>query len=459
MENGQFEHLLRRIRFEDAEIDSLPLSELVAGIPPLTGDMVGSGGHVLLRLDVDVPTVDGKVTDPTRLETGAETIKFCMSKGSKLVIFGHIGRDSSESLRPVAESLSQLLRTDVQFLPDWFDESALDVTCQAKSAIAAMTPGSVVLLENCRKYSLERDLWKITEGELSLVSHKLGVAAAAIRSIAHVEINESIAASNADFSSSVVPLEMDSVALGFFIRNELAQHAVQALDSHLVVISGLKVNKLDDLESIVRRKPLRTLVSAGSLAMALRKAVAFERGEQFSIGRAESDDSNKAYIPPKRIDQARRILEVCRASETEVILPVDFVLDDGSVSELIPDSRVQLDIGPKTVELLRSVFQQYAKDSANSASPFAMFTNGVFGKFEDPRYELGTKMYIEILQSISQDVRIYVGGGEGRLALERFGNISDVQHAFTAGGTILKCMGGKHVAYLKSLWLHKSLSG
>ena len=105
---------------------------------------------------------------------------------------------------------------------------------------------------------------------------------------------------------------MDRTALGFFIHEELATHGIQAQTANLVVFSGLKINKLDDLESVVARSPLRTLIAAGSLAMALKKAEARLTGQEFFIGLAESDSSNKAYIPPDRVEQAMRVLSNCR---------------------------------------------------------------------------------------------------------------------------------------------------
>jgi phosphoglycerate kinase len=401
-----------------------------------------------------VPIKGGVVTEPVRLESGNKTLEFCLTRNCKLVILGHVGRDPSETLRPVATALGDMLRRKVAFVENWFDESTNTVTAEAISAIASMPAASILLLENCRKYSLERALWKVKSDALPQLAPALRAAAQSIREhISAIEINEAIAASNADFSSCVLPLAMDHTSLGYFIREELGTHATRAQEANFVVFSGLKIDKLDDLASVVERLKLRTVLAAGSLAMALKKAEAKLAGRDFSIGRAETDPSNKAYIAPDRVDQAARILSSCKHNGTSVVLPIDFKLDDGSISETIPAGRVQMDIGPQTIGLIRNELRAYAAESKASAKPSVMFVNGVFGKFEDPAFEHGTREFVAMLREISPDVRIYVGGGEGRAALEKYGSLADVEHAFTAGGTILKCLSGKHVAYLKALWM------
>ncbi|MCH7878320.1 MAG: phosphoglycerate kinase [candidate division Zixibacteria bacterium] len=89
----------------------------------------------------------------------------------------------------------------------------------------------------------------------------------------------------------------------------------------------------------------------------------------------------------------------------------------------------------------------------------ALFYNGVFGKFEDERFAAGTRSFIAALKRATDSgVRTYVGGGEGRMALLKYGKLEDVTHAFTAGGTILKSLGAKHIAYVKANYLQSRLA-
>jgi 3-phosphoglycerate kinase len=189
--------------------------------------------------------------------------------------------------------------------------------------------------------------------------------------------------------------------------------------------------------------------------MALVKAAAIAEGTTVSIGLAESDPSYAAYVAPERIDQARRILTSCQSSGTKVHLPVDYVLQDGTHSQTIPEGSAQLDIGPRTIELFSEVIEQAASDAATTDR--VLFLNGAMGMFEDPSYSNGTKAVLAaVARASTSGLQTYVGGGDGRAALYRFGHEAAVTHAFTAGGTILKLMSGRAIPYLLSMYLQNS---
>jgi phosphoglycerate kinase len=80
------------------------------------------------------------------------------------------------------------------------------------------------------------------------------------------------------------------------------------------------------------------------------------------------------------------------------------------------------------------------------------FHNGVFGMFEDARFEEGTRQFISQLKRMKDSgVEVYIGGGEGGAALERYGQPDWVTHTFTAGGTVLNALGSNPVPYLQAL--------
>src|SRR4029453_11521637 len=109
----------------------------------------------------------------------------------------------------------------------------------------------------------------------------------------------------------------------------------ECLQGKLVVFSGIKIDKLDDLEAMIARGTIRTIVSAGSLAMALKKAAALVAGQTCSLGVSE-DPAHKDkpyYIPPERIEQARRMVGEAKRRGIELVLPADFVLGDGRTVE------------------------------------------------------------------------------------------------------------------------------
>jgi phosphoglycerate kinase len=228
-------------------------------------------------------------------------------------------------------------------------------------------------------------------------------------------------------------------------------HLVEAQASEIIIMCGLKPNKLDDLEDIVRRGRVRLIVVAGALAMSLRKADARLHGHDVSIGRAENDSHAPFYVPEARIEQAQRILMACQEQDVRLVLPVDFVLEDGKVADVIPPHGAQQDIGPKTVDLIDQALSS-AVALHDGHAPLRLYFNGVPGRFEDPRFQSGSEQLIALVRRMTlAGVDTYVGGGEGRQALVTYAKIDDVKHAFTAGGTVLKAVSGKPLGFLSAL--------
>lgn len=452
----RFHQQLHQVLSQDSELDAIPLEALLDSIPTVA-QLQGApeGSSVLIRADLDVPIRDAKVVDLARIESSSPTITYCIEQGWAVVIFGHIGRDKNASLAPVCEAVSKEIGQSIEFIPDWLDEGRMKLLDDVVAKVATAQPGTAFMFENTRKYDIERALWEASADRFPEISQKMYSLAVDFRNrLTEVEINEAIAASNLDFSSSVLPLVMSKTALGFYLSHEMREHIRGARRANMVVFSGLKIGKLDDLEGVLERGNLITIIAAGSLAMALKKAMAQLGGKDFDLGKAERNKKERSYISPDRIEQGKRIIKRCLADNVDLVLPIDFVLDNDEISEEIPPDRMQLDVGPKTRALFAEKVFEYIDKSRRASQQFAMFYNGVFGKFEDPRYETGTRDFIHLLRAMTEaGIETYVGGGEGRLALLKYGRISDVTHAFTAGGTILKSLSNRHIPYLKAMYL------
>ncbi len=107
-----------------------------------------AGKRVLLRVDLNVPTENGRVTDATRIERVAATITEIADKGGKVILLAHFGRpkggpDEANSLKPVAAAVADIIKRPVGFATDSIGKPAAD-------AIAKMKNGEVLLLENTR---------------------------------------------------------------------------------------------------------------------------------------------------------------------------------------------------------------------------------------------------------------------------------------------------------------------
>lgn len=423
-----------------------------------------AGTRVLVRGDTDVVVEEnGTIEDDVRLRSLVETLQFGIGHGWVQIVYGHRGRDPKLSLSPVATHLQQLLKAagsdvgEVVFIDEWLDDTTGEVLDSAAEKIASLPDGAVCVIENTRKYQMEQLLWKAKVDELDGLADRLTNYANSVREkLAAVHVNEGFAASNRDLSSTLVPLTMDHAVLGKYIEGELRDHVVRTRLAELVIFSGIKINKLDDLEQILNRGEVKMVIAAGSLAMALKKAAE----PDFGLGLA-SDPDQKIFIPQDRIEQAQRMYATGQKAGVEFVLPVDFILSDGSVSESIPDGEAQFDVGPKTIELqkqkISELIERNKASMAAGNSAAVAFHNGVFGKFEEEAFSNGTREFIHQLKRANDEgVAVHVGGGEGGAALRIYGDESWVDHCYTAGGTLLKALGTLPIPYLKALYLKHS---
>ena len=432
------------------------LADYLAGIPRLGSlSELPSGSRVLVRGDVDAKPGPDVGQGDIRLRSMGESLEFGRKSGWKQILFGHRGRKPEETLAKVAERLGEILQCDVPLLDDWLDESTMTIRDAVAERIESSPPGTILMLENTRRYAIERALWKAEPDDLADLSGPLAkLANQFAEKVADSYVHEALSAGSLDASSTVVPAAMRRVAMGAYESHEFEGPMSRCLSSELVVFSGLKADKLDDLEAMIARGKVKMVFVAGSLAMALRKAAAQLDGGSFSMGVAEDADHQDQpyFIAPARIDQARRMVEQGRSKGIEFVLPVDFVLQDGRAAREIGPADQQLDIGPETSALFEQKIGEFI--AAHQGRKTAAFHNGVFGKFEEPQFAEGTKRFVGQLKRLKDvGVAVYVGGGEGGAALEKYGSPDDVTHTFTAGGTVLNALGSEPVPYLVALFM------
>ena len=438
-------------------IESIPNLDSIAECP--------AGTRVLVRGDTDVVVSDtGTIEEDVRLRSLVETLKFGCEHNWVQLVYGHRGRDPKLSLEPVAGHLKTLLteagveNPQVSFIGEWLNDETGEVLDSAAEAVAAAADGTIIVLENTRRYEMERVLWKASADDLSGIIERVTNYANSVREkLATIHVNEGFAASNRDLSSTIVPLTMDHAVLGKYIESELVNHVTKTRQAELVIFSGIKINKLDDLEQILNRGSVKMVIAAGSLAMALKKANANINGEEFEMG-LSNDPDEYIYIPPDRIEQATAMLKQGIENGVKFVLPLDFIIEDGTAVESIPPDGALFDVGPQTIEMQADEIGKFIEFSnqkvADGNGPAIVFHNGVFGKFEEEQYANGTRMFISQLKRMHDaGVTVYVGGGEGGAALMRYGNETWVTHCFTAGGTLLKALGSEPIPYLKALFL------
>jgi phosphoglycerate kinase len=460
---GSMELWLRRLLGAAPDSPKMSLAQFLDGIPSLESLAdVPVGTPVLVRGDVDAKPGATVGKGDIRLRSMKETLDYGRQKGWVQVIFGHIGRDPKGSLDKVRDRFAEILGCEVGFVADWMDPEQGAILDAAAAVIRAAKPGSVIVLENTRKVAIETVLWKLKPDGIPAVAPRLAKLADEFAAkIAKVYVNEAFSAGSLDTSTTVVPASMDRVVFGKYVADQFHNPVMECLDAQLVVSSGLKIDKLDDLEAMIHRGKIRWVFTAGSLAVGLKKAACELDGQAFSMGVAEDPaHSDKPYfIPRSRIEQAKRVVAEGRAKGIQFVMPVDFVLQDGRASRTIGPQDQQLDVGPETGARFEQKVGEFIASTQGAQRPAVAFHNGVLGMFEDARFEEGTRRFIAQLKRMTDaGIKVYVGGGEGGKALEKYGKLDWVTHNFTAGGTVLNALGSEPVPYLVAMWManHRS---
>lgn len=430
----------------------LSLNDYLADVPRLESLAdLPAGTPVLIRGDTDAKPGATIGEGDVRLRAMVETLKHGIEKGWKQVVFGHIGRKPEGSLDKVAKRLGELLGCEVPLVEEWWDADA-GVLDSVKEAVDAAAPGAVIVLQNTRKYDVERVLWKAKVGDVAGLAPQLAKLANGLaEKVGPVYINEAFSAGSLDASSVAVPAAMQHVALGKYAAGEFDGPMQQCLKADLAVFSGIKIDKLDDMEAMISRGTIKQIFASGSLAMAIRKAIGILDDKPVCLGAAEDPANSDApwFIPTERVEQAKAIVADGREKGITFTVPIDSVIEDGTSKDELSPSDQQLDIGPKSIAHFTEAVGAFLEKTGGKA---VAFHNGVFGVFEDPKFEAGTKAWIPELKRMKDaGVEVYVGGGEGGKALDKYGEPDWVTHCFTAGGTVLNALGSEPVPYLVAL--------
>src|SRR3954447_21320285 len=220
----------------------LTLADYIRAIPGVASlEDLPSGTPVLVRGDLDCkpgPKVgDGDI----RLRSMVDTLRFGIAHNWKQVVFGHIGRKPEGSLTKVAKRLGEILGCEVPLVSDWLDESSSTILPSVAQQLSSAKPGAVIMLENTRKYEIERVLWKAKPADVPAIAPKLAkLANAFAEKIGTTYVFEALSAGSLDACSVAVPAVMKRVALGEYVSAEFERPVMRCLDAQLVIFSGLK---------------------------------------------------------------------------------------------------------------------------------------------------------------------------------------------------------------------------
>jgi phosphoglycerate kinase len=378
-------------------------------------DVDVKGKRVLLRVDLNVPMDNGRVTDATRLERVAPTITEISSKGGKVILLAHFGRpkgrDPKETLKPVAAALAGVIGKPVAFADDCIGEPA-------QKAIAAMKDGDILCLENTRFHKEEEKNDPGFVAELAKLGDIWVNDAFSAAHRAHAS-TEGLGHKLPAYAGRTMQAELD--ALG-----KALDHPTKPV---IAIIGGAKVStKIDLLQNLVTK--VDALVIGGGMANT------FLHAQGVAIGKSLAEKDLAAT--------ALRIFEKAEAANCAIILPVDAVVASEFAAHApshayglaaIPADGMILDVGPQSIERIKAAIDDAA----------TLVWNGPLGAFELQPFDHGTVVAARHAADRTKAKKLIsvAGGGDTVAALNQAGVANDFTYVSTAGGAFLEWMEGK----------------
>ncbi len=385
------------------------------------------GKRVLVRVDLNVPMADGKVSDDTRILAALPTIRDITGRGGKAILLAHFGRpkdgaDPALSLKQVVPAVEAALGTPVAFSADCIGPDA-------EAAVDALPDGGVLVLENTRFHKGEEKNDPLFTAALA----KLG----------DIYVNDAFSAAHRAHASTEGLANHLPAYAGRSMQSEL-----EALENALgspkrpvvAVVGGAKVSsKISVLENLVAK--VDALVIGGGMANT------FLIAQGISIG--------KSLAEPDLVDTARRILEAAEKAGCSIVLPVDVVVAkefrEGAAGETLAADRVPadgmiLDVGQQSVETINAWI-----DRAET-----LVWNGPLGAFEIRPFDTATVAAARHAAERTKEGKLLsvAGGGDTVAALNHASAGGDFSFISTAGGAFLEWLEGKALPGVEVLRKH-----
>jgi phosphoglycerate kinase len=387
-------------------------------------DLDFRGKTAIVRLDLNVPMKDGKVTDSTRIDRSAATLKELAGKGAKVIVMAHFGRPKGKrapefSLKPLVEPLAKALGRPVAFAEDCVGPAA-------QQAAGRLKDGDVLLLENLRFHDAEEA--------------NDPAFAKALASLADIYVNDAFSCAHRAHASTEGIAHLLPAVAGRLMQAEL-DHLGAALGDPkrpvMAIVGGAKVStKLDLLGNLVGKVDL--LVIGGGMA----NTFLFAAGKEVGKSLAERDMA----------ETARDILGEARKKNCRIVLPVDAVTAAEFKSgvpartvdiDAVPADQMILDIGPKSAKEIGDLLKTCK----------TLVWNGPVGAFETAPFDQGTTVVAKAAAALTQAKALLsvAGGGDTVAALAHAGAVDQFSYVSTAGGAFLEWLEGKDLPGVAAL--------
>ena len=380
----------------------------VAGLDDLLARGV-RGKRVLVRADLNVPLASGAVADDTRIRASLPTLQRLLEAGARVVVVSHLGRPKGArqpelTLRPVARRLAELLAGGVSFCEDCVGEAA-------RSAVAQLGDGQLILLENLRFHAAE------TQNDADF--------ARALAELADVYVNDAFGTAHRTHASTAgVAAFVPEKAAGGLLTSELEHLRVvrEPVRPLMVLLGGAKVSdKLAVLEALAPHADVLAIGGAMSYTFLV----------------AQGEPTGSSLTEPARVADARRVMQASSAAGRRLLLPTDHVVaqraEAGAPTRVvreIPDGWMGVDIGPESAK-------RYAEELRAART---VFWNGPMGIFEIRDFARGTEQVANA--AAESQATTVVGGGDSLAAVQQLGIGDRFDHLSTGGGASLEYVQG-----------------
>jgi phosphoglycerate kinase len=387
-------------------------------------DLDFRGRRAIVRLDLNVPMKDGKVTDSTRIDRSAATLKELVGKGAKVIVMAHFGRPKGKrapefSLQPLVAPLAKALGRPVAFAEDCIGPAA-------QQAVAQLQDGDVLLLENLRFHDAEEA--------------NDPAFAKALAALADIYVNDAFSCAHRAHASTEGIARLLPAVAGRLMQTEL-DHLGAALGNPqrpvMAIVGGAKVStKLELLGNLVGKVDL--LVIGGGMA----NTFLFAEGKEVGKSLAERDMA----------ETARKIVAEAKKKNCRIVLPVDAVtagefkagVPTRTIAiDAVPADQMILDIGPKSAKEIGELMKTCK----------TLVWNGPVGAFETPPFDQGTTAAAKAAAALTAAKALLsvAGGGDTVAALAHAGVVEQFSYVSTAGGAFLEWLEGKDLPGVAAL--------
>ena len=381
-----------------------------------------SGKKILLRLDLNVPLDNRKITDRTRIDKIIPTIYFLLKKNAKIIILSHVGRPKGTiknelSLKPLCEDLSDKLNENIELI----EKNLKEIN---SSDLFNDLDKKIVMLENLRFYEEEEKNNKEFAKHLASLGDIYVNDAFSCSHRAHASIFE-ITKFLPSYAGLQLNLEIDALTK---ITSEIEKPIT-------CIIGGSKIStKMNIIKNLIPK--FDNIVIIGGMANNILKY------KGHNIGKSIQEDNCDGII--------EEIFSLSKKENCKIIYPEDISVSrdlNGSpvIKELndVLEDELILDIGPKSIKNINNIIEE-----SNT-----ILWNGPAGYFENPNFAKGS---IEIAKKIieknkSNTIYSVVGGGDTVALLNSMGAVNNFNFVSTAGGAFLEYLEGKELPGIKAL--------